>query len=221
MNQGETFVDLLRRVQDREEPAVVEFVRAFEDEIRRGVRALLADSTLRRRFDSLDIVQSVLLRFCVGLAAGELRVESPVQLVALLNKMAFNRFLDQVRYETAQERDVYRGVDNNLDGLTRSRPGVSTVVGWRDEFTEIHRRLTDTERDLARRWAHGESWAEIAGPDRAEQDRQRHRLDAAFARVARQLSRLRREEVTPRYLEAVFRWVLEQSYDRAADDTRT
>jgi DNA-directed RNA polymerase specialized sigma24 family protein len=213
MSQGDTFHDLLRRVRDRDEPAVTELVRAFEDEVRRGVRKLLGDSALRRRFDSLDIVQAVLLRFCLGLAEGELRVESPVQLIALLNKMAFNRFLDQVRHETAQERDVYKVASDDLDAIAPEQPGVSTVVGWRDEFAEVHRRLTDAERTLARRWASGESWAEIAGAGRAEQDRCRHKLDAAFTRVAGQLTKLRKEEVAPRYLEAVYRWVLEQSDD--------
>ncbi len=141
---------------------------------------------------------------------GELTVESPVQLVALLNKMAFNRFLDQVRYETALERDIHRGTDRDPDAVVPEQPGVSTVVGWRDEFAEIHRRLTDSERDLAQRWACGESWVEIAGPQRADQDRARHKLDQAFDRVARQLSKLRKEEITARYLEAVYRWVLEQ-----------
>ncbi len=56
MNQTDSFQQLILRVRNREEPAITELVRTYEQEIRRGVRSLLADSALRRRFDSLDIV---------------------------------------------------------------------------------------------------------------------------------------------------------------------
>lgn len=219
MKTKDTFVNLLQRLRNREDAAVEELVSAYETEIRLSVRGLLNESHLRRRFDSLDIVQSVMLRFCLSLAAGEFQIETPAQLVGLLNKMAFNRFLDQVKHETAQERDCRRASSDVglLEAVACDQPGPSTVVGWRDEFAEIHRRLTDAERDLARRWAHGETWAEIAGPDRAEQDRLRHKLDTAFIRVARQLAAVRQGEVTAQYLEAVYRWVLEQGHDRTVD----
>ncbi len=207
----EAFSDLLIKVRAGDAAALSDLVRHYEPEVRLAVRALLGGGGLRRHFDSLDVVQAVLVKFCTHAAAGRFDLQSPAQLLALLNRMAYNSFLDRVRHEGAQERDYRRAEAGDvLEGVRVASPGPGSIAGWRDEHREIRRRLTDAERLLAARWARGESWVEVGGPGRAEQDRARHRFEAAFERVAGQLTRLRGEEVRPDYLKAVYRWVEEQ-----------
>ena len=53
-----------------EEQAATELVQRYEPELRRFVRFRLTNGRLRRHVDSVDICQSVLGRFFVGLFAG-------------------------------------------------------------------------------------------------------------------------------------------------------
>ncbi len=208
----QAFDQLVARLRAGEPEAFDELASRYVPEVTLAIGTLLRQSELRRRFDSMDVVQSVLHRFSTKVQEGRYELESPAHLLALLNRMAHNKFMDYVRREGAQERDYRRGeaVAEDLPHPQR-QPSPSTIVGWREEFREIQRRLTDEERRLIQAWATGKTWPEIAGEDRKEQDRARHQFEAALKRVAAQLSQLRDEEVRPEYLRAIARWTLEQS----------
>lgn len=213
MINNSPFSDLMKRVQRGEPEAVSELVQRYEPDVRLLVRTMLTDSQLRAQFDSADITQSVLRRFCLQSNDGRFQVDSPEQLVALLKKIAYHRFLDLVRYSEAQVRDIRRteGRDDALMTYFFDGAGPSTIAAWRDEFQQIRRRMTDDEFELARSWVSGRSWVELGGEDRKEQDRLRHKLENCFKRIARQLTQMRDEVVTEEFLKAVFQWSIEQT----------
>lgn len=102
------FTQLLDSLRRGEESAVQELIDEYQEPIRREIRFTLLDHRLRRIVGESDILQSVLMRFCLGLWAGNLDAESPEQLVGLLKTMVRARVVDWVRYSRAQRRDVRR-----------------------------------------------------------------------------------------------------------------
>src|SRR5436305_8371028 len=99
------FADYLRRIRAGDAEAAAELVRRYEPVIRTEVRVRLFDRALRRRFDSLDVCQSVLASFFLRAAAGEYDLDTPEQLVGLLKKMAFHKLANQVRRHRGAGRD--------------------------------------------------------------------------------------------------------------------
>src|SRR5687768_12317517 len=86
------------------DPAAAEraFV-AYEPYLRKVVRRLLP-STLRSKFDSIDVVQSVYGDVLVAFRDGGMRFASVAQLRAFLIRATRNRFIDRVRQHQAAAR---------------------------------------------------------------------------------------------------------------------
>ena len=103
------FADLLERVRRGDPDAAFDLVRKYESAIRVAVRTRLSDPKLRRQFDSMDVCQSVLASFFLRAAAGQYDLRDPAQLVALLTKMAHNKFAMRARHEYRQRR-TYGGM---------------------------------------------------------------------------------------------------------------
>src|SRR5215470_11467705 len=101
MADDNTFADFLGRVRAGDEQAAAELVRRYESAVRIEVRMRLADSRLRRVFDSMDLCQSVLASFFVRVAAGQYELERPEQLVRLLVTIARNKVAFQARRQRA------------------------------------------------------------------------------------------------------------------------
>jgi DNA-directed RNA polymerase specialized sigma24 family protein len=182
--------DLLRRIHAGDQEAAAELVRQYEAEIRRAVRVRLTDPRLRRVLDSLDICQSVLANFFVRVAAGQLQIEEPAQLLRLLIAMARNKVLDKARRQQADRRDQRRveaGAAVALDRLADAAPGPSRIVAGQDLLRQVRERLSDEERDLAEQRAAGRDWATIAAERSASPEALRKKLARALDRVARQL----------------------------------
>ena len=87
MGDDGNFDAAIRRIRAGDETAAAELVRRYEQLIRREVRLHLEDDRLRRLFDSMDVVQSVLASFFIRTAAGEYDLDRPEQLAALLVQM--------------------------------------------------------------------------------------------------------------------------------------
>ena len=96
MSEPPAFAEFLARIRAGDARAAEELVRRYESAIRLAVRTRLTDPTLKRRFDSVDVCQSVLASFFVRAAAGQYDLDSPGQLVRLLEAMARHKLLRQV-----------------------------------------------------------------------------------------------------------------------------
>src|SRR5947209_4570355 len=108
MLEDNAFRDLIRRVREGDEGAAAELVRRYEPTIRRVARVRLVDDRLRRRFDSMDICQSVFASFFVRAALGQFDIDRPEQLLGLLVSMSRKKLIDRAREERAARRDYRR-----------------------------------------------------------------------------------------------------------------
>src|SRR6266436_4001848 len=101
MPEFATFQDLIGQVRAGDGEAAAELVRRYEPAIRRAARIRLADSRLRRLFDSMDISQSVFASFFVRAALGQYELEKPERLLGLLVAMSRKKLADHARQQAA------------------------------------------------------------------------------------------------------------------------
>lgn len=191
MLSSEAFTDLMGRVQAGDAAAAAELIRHCEPDIRLEVRVRLRiqDGRVRRLLDSMDITQSVLASFFVGVAAGRYRLETPQQLLGLLVTMARYKLSKQVRRQRQQRRDVrrVRPLDEAAQGVHAPGETPSQLVACKELLGEFRKRLTDEERQLTERRDRGQPWDEIAAELGGTAQGRRKQLERAFARVAKEL----------------------------------
>jgi RNA polymerase sigma-70 factor (ECF subfamily) len=190
MADDSTFAEFLRRVRAGDEQAAAELVRRYESAIRVEVRMRLADSRLRRVFDSMDLCQSVLASFFVRVAAGQYDLQRPEQLIGLLVTITRNKVAYQARRQQAQRRDQRREVpvDPQDHEPAGAEPSPSRVASGRELLAELRRRLTPEELRVADLRSEGRPWAEIAAALGGTAQARRKQLARALDRVAAQIS---------------------------------
>jgi RNA polymerase sigma-70 factor (ECF subfamily) len=188
MLQEPSFDAWMTRIRAGDADAAADLVRQYEKAIRVAVRLRLTDPRLQRRFDSMDVCQSVLASFFVRAAAGQYDLETPDQLVALLIQMARNKLLMQVRRHKTRRRDVGRA-GAMADGLPVPDPAAGPVrraIG-RELLDQVLDRLDQPDRELAQRRAVGQGWEDIARDLGGTPQGHRMRLSRAVGRVAAEL----------------------------------
>jgi RNA polymerase sigma-70 factor (ECF subfamily) len=183
------FADFLGRIRAGDEQAAAELVRRYESAVRIEVRMRLADSRLRRVFDSMDLCQSVLASFFVRAAAGQYELERPEQLVRLLVTIARNKVAYQARRQQARRRDQRRDIGLDTPGRepAGTDPSPSRVASGRELLAELRRRLTPDERRVADLRVEGRRWNEIAAVLGGTAQARRRQLARALDRVAAQV----------------------------------
>jgi len=176
----------IARIRAGDADAAAELVKRFERPVRVAVRARLTDVRLRRQFDSMDVVQSVMGSFFARMTDGQFDLENPRQLIGLLMKMAQNKLLMQVRRHKQKRRDVTRTEAGGDDAppIADTEPGPERQAIGRELLRVLYDRLTDDERDLAIRRAGGQQWTEIAADLGGTPQGHRMKLSRAIARVS-------------------------------------
>ena len=189
MLEENAFRDLIRRVRAGDEAAAAELVRRYEPTIRRVARVRLADDRLRRRFDSMDICQSVFASFFVRAALGQYELDTPEQLLGLLVSMSRRKLIDRAREEGAARRDYRRMMPEGLEGkdfvAADATPSADLAAG--ELLVEFRKRLTDEERHLAELRAAGREWTDIAAECGGSPEGLRKQLARAIDRVGQEL----------------------------------
>jgi len=188
MPETNAFQELIRRIRSGDDAAAAELVRLYEPAIRRAARIRLADSNLRRLFDSMDISQSVFASFFVRAALGQYELDKPERLLALLVAMSRKKLADHARRQAAARRD-YRRTRNNIDEALHAAPGSSPDqhVAARELLDEFRRRLSPDERRLAEQRALGHGWDQIAADEGGSAEALRKQLARAIDRVSQEL----------------------------------
>ena len=182
---SDDFRELIRRVRAGDENAATELVRQYEPEIRRAVRLRLTNPKLGRALDSIDVCQSVMGRFFVGVAAGQFDVEHPGQLLRLLVTMAKNRVIDHAR-KPANRPDSFGGDDREYRVAGHGETP-SEIVSHREMLVEMRRRLTDEERRISELRKQGEDWPSIAAKMGGTPEGVRKKFQRAMDRVTSEL----------------------------------
>src|SRR5262245_24985640 len=185
MLEENAFHELIRRVRAGDESAAAGLVRRYEPTLRRVARVRLADDRLRRRFDSMDICQSVFASFFVRAALGQFELDSPEQLLGLLVSMSRRKLIDHAREEGAARRDYRRQMPEGLEGrdFIAADPSPSAEVAGGELLQEFRKRLTDEERRLAEQRAAGRAWSEIAADCGGSPEALRKQLARGIDRV--------------------------------------
>jgi RNA polymerase sigma-70 factor (ECF subfamily) len=159
-----SFAELLTRLRDGDALAAQEIVRRYETTIRVAVRTRLTDPALRRRFDSMDVCQSVWASFFVRVSLGQFDLNRPEDLVALLVRMAQNKLAMQARTHNRQRRDVHRAEALGVDGLAELMTGSdpARIAAGRELLAAVRKEMSADERAIADLRGEGKTWAEIA-----------------------------------------------------------
>lgn len=198
MSLAESFHDLIERVRQGDQRSAAELVRRYEPAIRRAVRFRLTDPTLRRTLDSMDVCQSVLLSFFVGVASGQYQLDTPEQLLKLLTAMARNKLLNQARHQRAARRDPRPYTDPRLIGsvnaadanpanLPDAEPSPCQHAETRELLAEIQRLLSPEERQLVDLRNQGHDWISIAQMLGGNPATLRQKFHRALSRLTQQL----------------------------------
>src|SRR4051794_6956754 len=173
---------LLGRLRAGDPDAAREIVEAYEPHLRRMIRLRIRDSRLRRLFDSSDICQSVMANFFTRLSLGQYDLESPVQLVRLLESMARNKVATQVRKAQVTRRDESEIDSDEATSPLAPGPSVTEQVAWRELIEVVRARLSNEEKRLSDLRAAGCEWTEIASQVGGTAEAARKRLERAFDR---------------------------------------
>jgi RNA polymerase sigma-70 factor (ECF subfamily) len=187
---NDTSVDeLVRRVRSGDSAAAQEIVLRYEMAIRVAVRTRLSDPALRRRFDSMDICQSVLASFFLRAAAGEFDLHDPAQLVALLTKMAHNKLAMHARSEYRQRRDVRRVTQLTFElqeSPTRAPQPVEQLAD-RDLLQQAFQLMDPQVREMADSRVDGAEWSDIASKYGGTAEGRRKQFRRAMDQIAETL----------------------------------
>lgn len=191
LSDEEQFSALIQRLRSGDADAAEELVRRFEREIHLEVRLRLRmrDARLRRVFDSVDIVQSVLGSFFVRVALGQYEFDNPARLRALLIDMARRKLAENARFQARACRDIRRvqATAEEAADVEDREPDPARVVSARDLLQQVQARLTEEERTLCNLRSQGHNWAAIASTLGGTSDARRKQHMRALNRVAREL----------------------------------
>jgi RNA polymerase sigma-70 factor (ECF subfamily) len=158
------FEDLISRVRAGDADSAAVLVHQFETAVRVAVRARLFHPDMRRRFDSMDICQSVMASFFVRVAAGQYDLERPEQLVGLLTKMAQNKLAWHIRHHLQQRRDVRRTQPDStaVTQLTSSIPEPARQLAAKELLERTWQTMDEELRQIASRRLEGQTWEQVA-----------------------------------------------------------
>ncbi|MBY0231847.1 MAG: sigma-70 family RNA polymerase sigma factor [Gemmataceae bacterium] len=197
MPTANTFHDLVRQLKAGDDEAASALVQRYEAEIRRAVRVRLTDRFLRRTLDSVDICQSVLGNFFLRLKCGQIELDNPQKLLALLTKMAANKVIDHARKAKARLKDKALpgpAAEEALNTALDPHDTPAAQVENKDLAAEARRRLSPEERRLADLRIDGKEWGEIALEMGGTAEGRRKQFDRAMDRVAVELGPCSMEE---------------------------
>jgi len=187
MSDVKSFADFLRRIRAGDADAAALLVRRYEPVIRCEARLHMTDPRLARLFDSMDICQSVLASFFVRAAAGQFDLNQPKDLIRLLVRMAHNKVASQARRQHARAADRERADVSDLAQVGAVEPTPSRLAASRDLLTEVQRRLTAEERQIADLRGEGRAWPAVAAALGGTPEARRKQLTRALDRVAQEL----------------------------------
>jgi RNA polymerase sigma factor (sigma-70 family) len=176
---------LLMRLNAGDEVAVKQLFVAFEPYMRMVIRRHIVGS-LRAKFDSADVVQSVWVDFVAGLQQSKWAFENVDQLRAFLVKMTRNRFIDGLRkYRASLEREVALPASRGDDVPADRCPRVSENFYADELWQQMVQACPAAHYELLRLRRQGASIAEISERTNLHEGSVRRILYDIAKRVAR------------------------------------
>lgn len=189
MSEAEQFREMMELVRRGDAAAAAQLVQSYERELKILARVRLNDPRLRRLVDSMDVCQSVLGNFFVRVSTGQIEVDTPENLLALLSKMVGNKVIDLARNHQAARRDLRRidRIPSDEFPFPDKQDTPSQIASAKELAQAVRDRLTPTERALVDAHLTGRSWDEIARQFGRSAEALRKETGRAIDRVAKQL----------------------------------
>jgi RNA polymerase sigma-70 factor (ECF subfamily) len=189
MPEGGLLHELIRRVRSGDQDAAAEIVKLYQPHVLRAVRLRMRDSRLRLGLDPVDVCQSVMASFFARLALGQFDVDTPDQLVKLLDRMARNKVASQARKAQVTRRELRSLVSSEQSPEPQMAPALDPirVVSGRDLLEQFQRRMSQEERQISDLRGAGREWAEIAAEIGSTAGALRKKLARALDRISTQL----------------------------------
>jgi DNA-directed RNA polymerase specialized sigma24 family protein len=186
---AQSFLETIARLRDRDERAAAELVERFGPQLRRIARFQLGRTGLERCLESMDVCQSVMAVFFQRLTAGELDLETPEQILALLRVMVRNCVFDKCDYFHAARRDVSRLQAEAIETVGIAADGSrASVIVSRDELRgRIQALLSESERWLLEQRESGRTWPDIGSERGMSGSAARKQFARIRERIASQL----------------------------------
>jgi RNA polymerase sigma factor (sigma-70 family) len=183
--EGNSFQELLRRVQAGDPQAERDLWDLYSPAIQRVVRARLYHRGVRRVLDSADVCQSVFCNFFLRFRQGQFALGNAADLFKLLFTMARHKVLAQLAHQCAGVRSPERLETAGLDEarLLAGDPTPSQQAAVRDLAEHYLHLLPPDERRLAELYFAGNTWEEIAAQVGGLADSLRIRLMRAINRL--------------------------------------
>ena len=185
------FSDLIRRVRDRDDGAVAEFLGLCSSLVQRSIRVRHRVPGVQSVLSTADVGQEVLLAVVRGIEGKQFVPETPEQLLRLLATMARNELRDQIRHQHAVRRDQRRHLAEGNEALERAaqeQPSPLEVVTTKELLEQVLRLLTPDERTLVTLRRQNYTWEEIAGLVGGSAALVRKRYERALARAREALT---------------------------------
>ena len=194
--ESELLASWIEGIKAGNQAAAAELVRHYEPEVRRFVRFRLNDPRLRRLIDSVDVCQSVMVRFFQGIQAERLSVEHPLQLLKLLTTMARNSLLDHARKVKVRRHISGNGLEtDHMANVADRRTNPSEKLEEADLVDLIRSRMRPDEQRALDQWLLGQGWEDMSQEFNCEPDALRKRLTRAIDRATKELGLLEDEIV--------------------------
>lgn len=155
-------LELVARVQSGDRGAAVQFMQRFGERIRCRVRAQLGRS-MRRLFDSQDILSTVARRLDELVCSGSVRATNEDQLLGLLMRITSNAVVDKSRLVKRlreienEDRVVARVFEDAFERFAHENPDGSGVIERAFAATE-----DPLDRTILSMWLNGCEHASIA-----------------------------------------------------------
>jgi RNA polymerase sigma factor (sigma-70 family) len=182
---------LLARLNDGDEAAIKQLFVAYEPFMRMVIHRQIAGS-LRAKFDSADVVQSVWVDFVDGLQKAKWKFETIDQFRAFLVKMTRNRFIDRLRqHRQSLHRETALPFENADASPADPGPRVSENYYADELWQQMVDSCPSAHHELLKLKRQGASIAEIAEQTKLHEGSVRRIL----YEISRRVSRLRKPVV--------------------------
>jgi RNA polymerase sigma factor (sigma-70 family) len=164
--ENEAFPEFLAALQRRDPQAFEQLIALCGPEIRALIRSGLEAAQLRPVLDSVDLWQSILLKFDQCVQKGQFHAETFAQLRGYLRTLARNKLMDHIRRAQAAKRSpppVAPGQPPcNAADVADSGTSPSQLAAYAELEQQFLQQLSPEARQILRWRTQGWTWRQIA-----------------------------------------------------------
>jgi RNA polymerase sigma factor (sigma-70 family) len=189
MAERTSFADFLARLRAHDEKAAERLVQVYGPVILQTASRRLSRLGLSSVLEPADIAQQVFGTFFAKVAE-EFELVSSDDLVQLLVTMTREQIIDEYRHAHAQRRggEPHRTEDAQLDEIVAGGGEPNHQLIEEELLDQVHEQMSEEEWQVAKAWASGQQWDEVAAEFGQSAEALRKKLSRAIIRVKHDLN---------------------------------